>query len=269
LQDTLKINDMIEQLLYPVMQQKKKAPAGIGFKTEWTVSGDAAARTITLPGYNSGVFNCIVKWGDGSSDSIVTSWNDLNATHVYANNGTYTVEITGSFPSWSFNAGGDRLKITKITNWGEVAVFGGLSYFTNGFSGCSNLTSFPVLPSYITTVALNMFYGCTGLTGNLVIPDHITSIGNGAFTSCTGLNGTLTIGSGVTSIGVTAFQWCSSLTGGITIPDSTVTIGQNAFYACIGFNGNLSIGAGVTTIVTLAFYGCSGLTGNLTIPNNV
>ena len=111
----------------------------VGFKTEWVVAGDATARTITLPLYNSGTFNCTVIWGDGTANSTVTTYNSANRIHTYAANGTYDVEIQGECPAWSFNWTGDS-RITKIVDWGNCSGFGGFKYLSNGFYGCTNLT---------------------------------------------------------------------------------------------------------------------------------
>jgi hypothetical protein len=111
-----------------------------GFVTEWTVSGDVTARTITLPlvtGYN---YNCIVDWGDGTK-STVTAFDDVNRIHTYSKAGVFTVEITGTCEGWSFNDTGDKLKITNIKYWGHSTKFNGFKYLISGFYGCSNLKS--------------------------------------------------------------------------------------------------------------------------------
>jgi hypothetical protein len=113
-----------------------------GFKTKWTVSGDAAARTITLPFTNYGVYNATIKWGDGATSGI-TTYNSANRIHTYTSDGTYTIEITGEAPGWSFDNSGssDHTKLVEITNWGDSLGFGGFSNLSSGFRGCTNLTS--------------------------------------------------------------------------------------------------------------------------------
>jgi hypothetical protein len=123
----------------------KSILAGYGFLTEWTVSGDAAARTITLPLINTRAegalsYNCRVIWGDGSADSTITSYDDANRIHTYAANGTYQVNIIGTCEGWSFNNAGDKLKITKILQWGTSGIFNGFKYLAKGFFGCNSLT---------------------------------------------------------------------------------------------------------------------------------
>lgn len=117
----------------------------IGFTTKWTVSGDAAGRTITLPlvaWRNEGplVYNFVVDWGDGTT-STVTAYNDPNRAHTYAVAGTYTVEIKGVCEGWSFNYGGDMLKIVDIVHWGTTEAFSGFKFLYGGFYGCTNIES--------------------------------------------------------------------------------------------------------------------------------
>ena len=121
----------------------------VGFITRWTVSGDATARTITLPLPSARVegalaYDCIIDWGDGSPTSHVTAYDDPNRIHTYALDGTYNVEIRGTCEGWNFNNGGDCLKIVAVVNWGTSAYFNGFKSLLNAFYGCSNLTSLGV-----------------------------------------------------------------------------------------------------------------------------
>lgn len=120
----------------------------IGFTTEWTVAGDATARTVTLPLVNTRTegalaYNCIIDWGDGTATSTVTAYNDTDRIHTYAANGTYQIEITGTCEGWSFNNTGDKLKIRKIIDWGNSLGFNGFKYLYGAFYGCTNFTSIP------------------------------------------------------------------------------------------------------------------------------
>ena len=146
-----------------------------GFITKWTVSGNATARTITLPLINTRSegalsYNFTVDWGDGSALSTVTAYNDANRIHTYSANGTYNVEIRGTCEGWSFNYGGDRLKIVAVVYWGDAGGFNGFKYLKSGFYGCANLTSLGtgvILPSgtgILSDGFYNTFSGCTLLT---------------------------------------------------------------------------------------------------------
>ena len=109
-----------------------------GFITEWTtwLNGSSNDDQIIIPTQSTGSYNCAVDWGDGSTDSI-TTWNDAAWTHTYASEGTYYVTITGTFDGFSFNNGGDKLKLRKVIKWGPC----GLTVPSAGrvFMGCTNL----------------------------------------------------------------------------------------------------------------------------------
>jgi hypothetical protein len=223
-----------------------------GFITRWTVSGDATARTITLPLVNtrsegSLSYNCTVDWGDGSALSTVTAYNDANRTHTYASNGTYNVEVRGTCEGWSFNNAGDKLKIVAVVYWGDAGGFNGFKYLANGFWGCTNLTSLGtgvILPSG-SGIGLNgfnqTFRYCTSLTS---IPTDLfrynTSVTtNGfyyTFYSCTSLTSIPTdlfrYNTSVTTNGFNqTFSQCGSLA---TIPVDLFR--YNAAVTTSGFN---------------------------------
>ena len=214
-----------------------------GFMTEWTVSGDAEGRTITLPlvtGYN---YDCVIDWGDGSAKSVVTAFDDVNRIHTYSVAGKYKVEITGTCEGWSFNNAGDKLKITNILYWGNPLKFKDFKYLTGGFYGCTALKSFgrgsilfsgsggfyetfkncisvtsvPVdLFKYSTAVSTDgfryTFYGCTKLTS---IPTDLFRYNTAVSTS--GFRST--------------FEGCSSLA---SLPDGlfryNTAVSDNGFY---------------------------------------
>lgn len=252
---------MSRLLTYGVMQQKRKI-VGTGFKTEWTVSGDATARTITLPLANSGIFNCTVDWGDGSEKSIITAYNDADRIHTYASDGTYEVEIIGQCPSWSFNNGGDKLKITKIIHWGDNTKFSGFSYWFNGFWGCSNIKNDGTFytPPWATSIPDYAFNNCR-MTGNLVVTAG-TSIGINSFRGNLFTSIDLSANT-VEIIYQSAFFSLSTLTGTLTLPESLTRINATAFQGC-NFTGSIDI-SNLITIEAAAFLGVK-FTGNLNIP---
>jgi len=111
------------------------------FKTSWQTDnvGTSTDSQITIPTKSDGTYTCNVDWGDGSNDDI-TTYNDPAWTHTYPSPGAYTVTITGVFSRIYFNNGGDKLKLTGISQLGT-----GLSGTdqSNAFMGCTNLTSLP------------------------------------------------------------------------------------------------------------------------------
>lgn len=227
-----------------------------GFKTQWTVSGDEIARTITLPLMNNGTFNCTINWGDGSPNSTVTAYNSANRIHTYQSNGTYVVEIIGSCPSWSFNNTGDKLKIIGILNWGTLDKFTGFTYLSFGFHGCSNLNyinpNSSIIPFAGLTTVQSIFQGCTSLTS--------ASLSENLFKLCTSLGASAFYNSfngdtGLTTIPVNFFRYNTNVTinafnstflsSGLTsIPQDifryNVNASNNAFYFTFSNCTNLS-----------------------------
>ena len=100
------------------------------FVTTWSV---AASQTITIPTTGSG-YDYAVNWGDGSTDTSQTG----NATHTYADSGTYSVRISGDFPRIYFNAGNgndNSNSIIAINQWGSQQ----WTSMELAFSGATNL----------------------------------------------------------------------------------------------------------------------------------
>ncbi len=134
------------------------------FITTWKTDnlGSSNSNQITLPTQaGGGGYNYTVDWGDGNTDTGVTSSSPN--THTYASPGTYTVTISGSFPRFFFNNAGDKGKLLSVEQWGDI-VWNRLSFF-----GCSNLqvtaADAPDL-SGVTDIS-NMFRDCTSLTGGV------------------------------------------------------------------------------------------------------
>ena len=63
----------------------------------------------------------VVHWGDTTTSNI-TSYNQAETLHTYPSAGTYTINIYREVKGWYFNAGGDRLKMGAISNWGGFNV---------------------------------------------------------------------------------------------------------------------------------------------------
>jgi surface protein len=99
------------------------------------------------------------------NDIVVATFNDLSGaeTITLPSSGVYNLEVKSKnlngFNKIRFNNGGDKLKITDIKQWGEVA----WSSFNSAFFGCSNMlttvTDVPNLSS--VTNMVNMFANAT------------------------------------------------------------------------------------------------------------
>lgn len=232
-----------------------------------------------LQGYN---YDFEVNYGDNNTWYKVTSFDDVNSIHSYASGGTYTVNIKGYVGGWSFNNTGEKLKVTKIIQWGDCE----FKYITSMFIGCVNLIEIPSIGGIYAPETLscaNMFNGCENLIGS--IPESLfsatTNVTNlsGIFYKCTGL--TETIPAYLFSKNTKAtnfnnsFAYCGGLTGSIpsilfSENDATTDLSY-AFFKCINLTGSIpeNIFSTNTKLVNISntFAYCSKLSG--TIPEDL
>jgi surface protein len=127
------------------------------FVSIWRTTG--ATESITLPYIVSGTYSGTIDWGDSS-----TSTNSYaNRTHTYSTTGDYTVTIYGTLNGWSFNGGGDCLKIREILRWGP---WKGQNSYGGSFWGCSNLilTGVTDTPNLTNVNVTYMFANCSSIT---------------------------------------------------------------------------------------------------------
>ncbi|MDH5404093.1 MAG: BspA family leucine-rich repeat surface protein [Candidatus Heimdallarchaeota archaeon] len=102
------------------------------FITKWNT---ASTNTISLPLESTGIYNFVVDWGDGTTDTI-TTWDQTEKSHTYTDgNSEHTVTFNGNLSGWRFNNGPDSYKIIEISQWGNMS----LGNAGNYFFGCSNL----------------------------------------------------------------------------------------------------------------------------------
>jgi surface protein len=120
------------------------------------------SETIALPLISSGTYSFFVQWGDGSDD-VITAFDQSEVTHIYASAGDHVITIGGTIKGFTFNDGGDKLKIKEISRWGSVE-------FTDDgwFFGCSNLTTItapdtPTIDPIGTVSIASIFQNCTSL----------------------------------------------------------------------------------------------------------
>lgn len=125
--------------------------------------GETTSNTGALPFDNTGVINCIVDWGDGTMQRVVSSWPQ----HQYAAAGVYNVKIIGKVSSFRANQVpqfSDELKtcVTAIKSWGNI----GLESLKRGFYKCTKLRSIaaPGEDSFARLTTLyECFWNCTAL----------------------------------------------------------------------------------------------------------
>lgn len=132
-----------------------------GFITTWEVTGTTAQDlTITIP-TSSGTYDYAVDWGDNT----FTTGHTGAASHTYAQAGTYTVQITGTFPQIYFWNSTHREKIKSIEQWGDIS----WNSFYYSFYNCTNLeynaTDAPDLSNVSSMVFA--FYNNTSFDGDL------------------------------------------------------------------------------------------------------
>lgn len=162
--------------IYQNVNQKILKSNSIEFISSWNTSitslGSSNEFQVELPLEITGIYDFLVEWGDGTSNSIKT-WNDPAATHTYQNQGMYTIKITGTLQGWCFDNGGDNLKLIEILQWGNFSFGNAGSYF----AGCSNLilTAKDAPNLSITTNFAKCFYNCTqlGSIGNMELWETI------------------------------------------------------------------------------------------------
>jgi len=102
---------------------------------------------VTLP--LGGTIDVTVAWGDGNEDNYTSSGEK---THTYAEEGTYTAEISGSLEKFGKNYPGysNVDKLEKVTDFGDL----GLTSLEGAFYKASNLIEVPAqLPSSVKNVS--------------------------------------------------------------------------------------------------------------------
>lgn len=191
--------------------------ASTNFITTWKTDnpGTSNSTSITISGTGVG-YNYQVDWNnDGVMDETV---NTASKTHDFGAPGTYTIQICGTFPRFTFGSEDDEDKILQVNQWGDNQ----WSSFANAFHGASNLnvvaTDAPNLSA--VTDMTRMFSEATSLTGNAAFSTWDTS--------------------NVTNM-TSMFMQAESFNGPIASWDvSSVTQMNDMFYLATSFNQNLS-----------------------------
>ena len=128
--------------------------------TRLTSSGSSNTSQVKLPLEESGTYNFTVNWGD-SCNNTISSYYQAEVTHNYASAGEYTIIINGTLNGWQFDNYGDKLKLLKISQWGDLNLGNSGSYFF----GCENLelTAIDEPDLSGTTTLYNAFRDCDNL----------------------------------------------------------------------------------------------------------
>jgi hypothetical protein len=123
-----------------------------------TTLDSTGSKTVSIPMVLGGTYNYWIDWGDGTSSTQITAYNDTNATHTYVADGEYTIRLSGTLDQLEYTGSiADCLKeVTKC----NLA----FSVIKNMFKGCINLTN--VVESIFSqttmpTTAESVFEGCS------------------------------------------------------------------------------------------------------------
>jgi len=208
---------------------------------------------------STGTVNYDVDWGDGSTDTGVTT---TAKTHTYSTAGVYTIKITpaegSTFRPEHYGAADFQTSLTKVDGTGgssldtdltkwlrettSLTSFGSsidLSHVTvlqATWRGCTGLTSFPAIDTSSCTNFLSAWQGCTGLTSfPLIDTSSGTSIRN-------------------------TWQGCTGLTSFPSIDTSNVTTPRDAWNGCTGLTSFAALDLSSGTDFRGAWFGCSSLT---------
>ncbi len=150
------------------------------FTIDTTIAGSSGTGKFTLP-LSATTSSYDIDWGDGT----VQTGQNSSITHDYGRTGTETIKITGTNLRWSFNGGGDRLKMDNISNWGFFN-----APINGGFSGCTNMTCTATDKVTVSGTTLqNYFRNCNAFNGDISNWD-VSNVTNFSFSifNCTVFN---------------------------------------------------------------------------------
>ena len=150
-----------------------------------TTGASAEERTVRIP-FNATGLNIDIDWGDGTVTNHVLV---ANPERVYANEGTYTILVTGAARRLGEDSPNTRwtTKLRSVLQWGALGLNNltaafrnytgaslplpstlptGMTSLSNTFRGCSNLTTPPDVSAWDTQNVTNMSFlweGCSSL----------------------------------------------------------------------------------------------------------
>lgn len=263
--------------------------------------------------YVEGILNYNGMIGMNQYYQIINNFENLtlnvDRTKVYIDFADAEVERI-ALANWDTDSNGgismdEALAVTNIAglfyNNTTIRTFEEFQYFTNvpslspqnlntqGFSGCTNLTTIVLPPSLrmlgqssfrncssLTSVNLGnvtelynyVFQGCTNLEIDVNMP-YLTRLNDAVFvdsgiTSVTSLGNTITSIQGGSGSGQGVFRRCVNLQS-VNLPSTVSEIGQNAFNGCTSLE-TINFTSSILTIGEDAFRGCSSLAINVNLP---
>jgi hypothetical protein len=225
-------------------------------------AGTSGTNQFTLPTTGSG-FDCIVEWGDGTSDAYVGTMG--SPTHTYPSVGTYEIKISGVFPRIFFNTAGDRRKIIEIKNLGVYA--GGSIFQTSAFHGCLNLIiDSPTLGFFGNVTSFQFSWrNCTSLTSFPLLDTSSGTNFNGAWFGCSSLTSfpLLDVSNGTTFGGsdqIGAWRNCTSLTSFPLLDVSNGVFFNNTWDNCSSLTSFPLLDTSSGTQFFATWLSCSSLT---------
>ena len=199
------------------------------FVSTWdTTQAGSASDTVELPLLSGGTYSGTIDWGDGGATSALSY---ANRTHTYASSGTYTITISGTIEGWQFNNGGDRRKITDISNWGNLTIT-----TNSAFYGCQNMdVSATDSPTISSTTLQYCFRNCQSITSMDLSGCDVSGVTNmtSMFNNC----------QAATSFGISG--WDTSNVNAMNYPSAQIGMFQN----CLLWNEDIS-GWDVSNVTT-------------------
>mgnify|MGYP001389561544 CR=1 FL=1 len=190
--------------------------------------------------------NIFVEWGDGSTD-VITSIQDVNRFHTYADADTYDITITGVLTGFRVdNNSNYRGLYRSVISWGNVGLI------SISFYGCNNLTSIPTsgFEGLNSVINWNNTFRSSGLTSIPVGMFEYSSaaetfIDTFSYTKITSVPAELFIANSNVQSFASCFSACTSLT---TVPTDLFI--QNP--AVISFSSTFRNCRALTSLPTFA-----------------
>lgn len=239
-----------------------------------TTLDSTGSKQVTIPTPEGGNYDYWIDWGDGLTSTKITTYNDPQATHTYAEDGEYNIKLMGTLDRLKFtgNIANDLKSVTKcILNFSTI---------TDMFNTCSNLESVcdGIFDQSINvTNANNTFKNCAKLKtiplglfdNNNVITEFISTFeGCGIVSIPTGLFN----GNNLATNFSTTFYKCSGITSipsGLFNNNKNVTNFYGVFSRCFNLQSipdGLFASNSLVENFSYAFNVCEKITS---IPSNL